>query len=157
MEAEHEARYTIALDIRYGMCYNHMQARLLSRLDKCLKITEVLLGSTAFVSFINGRAEFAGIAGLLLAIITAVKFAVDFGELAEQAQTQRRRFADLLLIADSLPLDPLRGQLMAVQSGDAPAIESLRLPAYNRNLVEQGRAECVADLSWRERVMQVVA
>lgn len=157
MDAENEIRYTIELDICYGVCYNKLQSRLLSRVERVFKLVEVFLGSMAFVSFMSDRAEFAGIAGLALAIINAFKFAVDFGALASKADVQIRRFSDLSLISENLSISDLRRQLKVVQSGDAPVIESLRLPAYNLNLIEHGRDDCIVPLSWRERFMKSIA
>ena len=125
-------------DICYGSRYYHLQARLFGKIDGLFKLITVVAGSSAFAGFLSGSPKLAGIAALVTAVITALDVVWAPGSKHFICSDLSKRYTAIERKGRKLSLEDLDDEIWTLREVEAPAIEALRIPAYNDSVVERG-------------------
>lgn len=149
--------YEATLDVRFGCHYNDMNARLYRRLDLCFGFVGLFGGSSAFIAALGQYRTLGVVAGATIAALAVVERLVRPVEKAIEHEECRRRFSDLDQRIDALDLPVLERELKRLQGSGPSGIHSLKIPAYNANLLANGRPDCVARASIWARCVALLA
>lgn len=151
-------RYQRMLDLRYGFRYNLLHERLYGRMGSALAFVQGFAGAGAFAGFAADKPALAGIGGLVAAAAAIVDSTISPRVRAARFAAQRERYADLEFVADTLAVDDLERQLVAVQARVQDGeIDALRTPAQNDTLVANGRGDAVVAPTRFERAIVALA
>lgn len=138
-------------DICYASRYFHLQARLFGKVDGLFKLVTVVAGSSAFAGFLSSSPKLAGVAALVTAVITALDVVCSPGSKRYVCTDLSKRYTALERRARTMTLDELDAKIWKLRQTEAPAIESLRIPAYNDSVVERGMAsQKLATTCWQD-------
>lgn len=129
-------------DIRYASRYFHLQARLFGKVDGIFRLTYVVAGSSAFAGFLTNSPSLAGTSALVTAVVTALDIVWSPGGKRLICSELSKRYTELDRKSKKLPLEELDEELWRLRETEAPAIESLRVPAYNDSVTERGLSSC---------------
>jgi len=146
------------LDVGFGATYNELNSRIYRRAHNWLSFAQAVLGSAAFAFIWAKDVTLSGYAGLAIAVLVGLDVSFDLSGRAAKFEAHARRYKELLRAAPRLgdaELDDMLRALQAeVQDGE---IKTLELPAYNRNLLAQGRPDAVVPTSRWQRSIAVLA
>lgn len=144
-------------DIRYASRYFQLQARLFGKIDGLFKLTSVVAGSSAFAGFLSGSPGLAGIAALVTAVITALDVVWAPGSKCLICSDLSKRYTELERRGRKLSLDDLDDEIWKLRETEAPAIEALRIPAYNQSVVERGLESKKLAITWWQNIVAFLA
>lgn len=151
-------RYERWLDVRYGSHYNRLHARLYGHIATAINLIQIVAGSAAFVAAIQDWRALALAAGLVVAVVGAISAVVDPSGRAARFDVHARRYGALDAVADTLPVPDLEQRLSLLQIDVQPGeVAALEQPAYNRNVIENGRPDAVVRVSRWERAVEALA
>jgi hypothetical protein len=150
--------HDIEFDLRYGARYALRQRRFFARLQGVFSAINLLSGSAAFGGWLVEQPELAGVAGLVVAVVTVLDHVIKAGEHATAAQHAHKAFAVLLArLRAGEDADALDRALIELQGEDGPELELLRIPAWNDALLEMGYDQAQCDrLTLRQRLAGLV-
>ena len=126
------------IDVRYGIRFNDMTARLYKRLDSVFSLINMIGGSAAFATVAAGKPVFAGGLGIVIVLAAYIERELRPTEKSIRCEIQRQKFGDLASRAPDLTLAQIDRELMVLQSTGPDTIGSLALPAYNANVMSVG-------------------
>lgn len=144
-------------DIRYAARYFHLQARLFGKVDGLFRLTYVVAGSSSFAGFLTGSPKLAGIAALITAIVTAFDIVGSPGSKRLICSELSKRYTELDRKSKKLTLEDLDEEIWRLRETDAPAIEALRVPAYNDSVSERGLGSCRLTTTWWQEFVASLA
>lgn len=139
------------LDAHYGITFNRLNACLYRRIDSFFSLINVVGGSAAFAMVMGGIPYYAGWIGLAIAALAYLEREVKPGQKAVLCEAHAERFGDLAGRAPSLSLVDLDRELLRLQATGPATFASLRMPAYNDNVLSRGYPDSVRPLSVWER------
>lgn len=149
--------YEATLDVRFGCHYNEMNARLYRHLDYFFGFVGLFGGSSAFIAALGSYRTLGMIAGASVAAIAVAERLVGPVAKAIAHEEHQRRFSALGMEADSLELSALDRELKGLQGSGPSGFHSLKIPAYNINLIANGRPDRVVAATRWERLMALLA
>jgi hypothetical protein len=135
------------LDVRFGQHYNDLNARLYRRLDFGFGFVGLFGGTGAFVAALGEYRTLGLIAGAVLAASAVIERLVRPVEKAVEHDACRLRFADLDARIEQLALADVERELKRLQSTGPSGFHALKIPAYNVNLIANGRPDFVLNES----------
>lgn len=145
------------LAMRYSTRYCLLQRRLFARISSLFLGLELVAGSAAFAAWLGKTPALAAAAGLVLAMVAAANIVISPADKRVLCELQRRRWTALDARAPALALDELQREIAQLRLEELPEIESLRQPAYNGAMRENGRTDAEIPLKWRERLAAAFA
>jgi hypothetical protein len=146
--ADERSHFEAVGDICYSSRYFHLQARLFGKIDGLFKLISVVAGSSAFAGFLSGSPKLAGIAALVTAVITALDVVWSPGSKHFICTDLSKRYTALERRGRRLSLEDLDDEIWTLREIEAPAIEALRIPAYNDSVVERGLESQKLTTTW---------
>lgn len=144
-------------DIRYALRYFHLQSRLFGKIDGLFRLISVVAGSSSFAGFLAGSPRLAGIAALITAVVTALDIVWSPGNKRLICSELSKRYTELDRKSKKLDLEELDEELWRLRETDAPAIEALRVPAYNDSVSERGLASYKLTTTWWQNFVASLA
>lgn len=146
-----ERRYVLLLDVRYGIFFNRLQSRVYRHILTALGFAQVVAGSAAVVSVVAAIPPLAASAGVVMAALGAVSALIDVGGRSARFDEHARAYGELDAEAAELAIDVLATRLSRLQMTPPEGeIDALANPAYNANLIANGRGDAVVHLSLLE-------
>lgn len=136
---DERTHYEAVGDIRYAHRYFSLQCRLFGKVDAGFKLVSIVSGSSAFAGFVAQNAALAGTAALVTATFTALDMVLQPGSKKQTCSELVKRYTSLERESRTLSLEALDERIYDLRSEEAPAIESLRVPAFNDSVVARGR------------------
>jgi hypothetical protein len=153
VRADNRTIYEATLDIRYGCRFNDMNARLYRSMDFMFGFIGLFGGSGALIAAIGGYKALGVIAGALIAAVAVIERLVRPIEKAVEHDDAKRRYADLSARASEITLQELDKELTALQANAPSGFSALEIPAYNANLLANGRPEYSVEASaWQKTI-----
>lgn len=149
--------YEALLDVRFGRQYNDLNARLYRRFDLFFGFVGLFGGSSAFIAALGEYRTLGVIAGAAIAALAVVERLVMPVEKAIAHEELGRRFSALDEEAGTLDLPTLERELKRLQGTGPSGFYSLKIPAYNANLLANGRPDCTVLASRWERFIALLA
>lgn len=144
-------------DICYASRYFHLQARLFGKIDGLFKLVTVVAGSSAFAGFLSSSPKLAGVAALVTAVVTALDVVCAPGSKRYVCADLCKRYTALERRAKTLSLEEVDAKIWKLRQTEAPAIEALRIPAYNDSVVERGMGSKKLTTNWWQDLMAWLA
>lgn len=137
--------YEAMLDAECYATSHALHIRLWRRVRTLLRFVNALAGSAAFGGWVANQPEFAGVAGLVLAIATAIDQAIEPAEKIAAHRVAGQRYTDLRRdsMLAKMELDAFDARLEEIKAGDEAGIQSLLVRACNMVLMGAGRTECL--------------
>lgn len=153
-----ETRAILLNEIRYAERLCQRTARLYRHLQAAGTFGAVLGGSAVMAALSSHAPTWLSAAGLVVAsIFGAALIAMRPADKAAANEADQRRYARLRSEAGEMDTEALRRALNKARESDAAEVETLRLVAYNDVMLETGNAQHVAQLSWRQKALAVLA
>jgi len=144
-------------DIAYNCRYYLLQGRLFGKLAGAFQLVTFVSGSAAFAGFLGSNPKLAGMAALVTAAVTGLDFIISPARKAYTCNELHRRYRELERQAPKLSLKALDERLCELKTFEAPAIESLRVPAYNDACEERSRPEAKLPVGRWQRFVAAIA
>jgi len=144
-------------DIRYASRYFHLQARLFGKVDGLFRLTYVVAGSSSFAGFLADSPRLAGTAALITAVVTALDVVCSPGSKRLICSELSKRYTELERKSKKLDLDELDEEIGRLRETEAPAIEALRVPAYNDSVSERGLGSYKLTTTWWQSFVALLA
>lgn len=154
---DERAHFEAVGDIRYASRYFHLQGRLFGKVDGLFRLIYVVAGSSSFAGFLVGNPMLAGFAALSTAVVTALDIVWSPGSKRFICSELSKRYTELDRKSKKLTLDELDEELWRLRETDAPAIEALRVPAYNDSVSERGLGSYKLATTWWQNVVASIA
>jgi hypothetical protein len=133
--------YEATLDVRYGVQFANLSARLYRRIDLMFGAVCLASGTAAFAGAMADRPMVSAVAGATIAAAAILERLIRPVEKAVACEALARRFGDLDAQAGTQSLDALDASLRKLQADPTPCFDGLAVAAHNRNLASHGRAE----------------
>jgi len=152
--------YEARLDAECYAVSHDLHARLWRRVRLANRIIIGFMGSAAFGGWLAIRPDIAGIAGLAVALMTAIDQAFEPSDKIATHRAASRQYIDLKResIANSqMTLNAFDAALESIKSGDEAGIDALMTRAFNRVVVAAGRPECCIHESFGQRFVSFFA
>ncbi|WP_275386466.1 hypothetical protein [Xenorhabdus bovienii] len=121
------SRNDIIFDINYSFYLENLFGTLMSRIDKFISITLIVLGGSVFSPFGN-----LFIFGALVAVISAAQFIYQPRRGAGISDEQAKKYRQLITLEPTLTDEELARRFYEVQSLDSKPWGVLRSPAYKK-------------------------
>lgn len=138
--------YEAQLDLQYAVQLWLLHIRFWRRVRTWVACVTIVGSSFALVSWVNKNPDLTAVAALLLAITSAFSLVVNPAEKQAEARERYRAYAELRSrLANEQDLAALDAALKAAQVNDIPAIEALRVAAYNDTVRSAGRPSYALD------------
>ena len=150
-------KYEATLDVRFGLCYNDMNARLYRRFDSIFGFVGLFGGSGALIAAIGGYKPLGIVAGALVAALAVIERLVRPIEKAVLHDDFKARYASLNARMSDAELPDIERDLVTLQAQAPSGFHALKLPAYNANLLANGRPDYMANTSRWQRFMALLA
>lgn len=103
------------------------------RIDTVINAIMLILGASVFAG-----SQFSWFSGGVIAILSGCRIAWNFGQRAEAAKQQARRYAVLLDEANKLSIDELAGRLSMIEEFDSIVMECMDNPARSKASISMG-------------------
>lgn len=121
----------LLFNIRYTFHLETMQATLCGRIDRAMSIGQIFLGAMC-----AGFIWLAPLAGVIIALLSAVSLVCQFGARAVRAEQQARSAKNLLAFDGDE--EELKRRFLAVQENDSEIFGALRNAAHIRASIALG-------------------
>ncbi len=151
--------FEVGMDICYYIRLSELHERLYARLDKAIKVAELVSGSGAFVTLLKGAPSVAAVLTAAVVILSIVSLVFDFGGRARAMADSRAKYEAVRVtsLRDGISVARAETALARAGAGSPTIIEALRLPAFNSNLKGHGFEDKVMPLSRWERFVDAIA
>jgi hypothetical protein len=157
VRTDDRTKYEAILDIRYGQCYNDLNARLYRRLDLAFGFVGLFGGSGALIAALGEYKAAGVVAGALVAAVAVIERLVRPVEKAVEHDAAKKKYAALNISADDLVLAEIDRELKQLQADAPGGFRSLAKVAYNTNVTANGRPDYALGLTRWERLANLVA
>jgi len=154
---DERTKYEAILDVRYGQCFNDLNARLYRRLDFLFGFVGLFGGSGALIAAIGQYKTLGVLTGAAVAAIAVIERLVTAVEKAVRHEDFKKEYAGLNAEADRLELSEIDQRLRKLQADGPSGFRTLGRPAYNLNVTANGRPDYVVALTRYERVFRFLA
>ncbi|HGT3641202.1 TPA: hypothetical protein ACM20Z_001550 [Klebsiella pneumoniae] len=111
--------------IYYSFILERMNYTLLTRIDKLITLTLIVLGFSVFAPFSNYF-----VFGVAVAVLSVLQLVYRFGEEAGISKEQMKQYKKLQIEAPALTDNELQARLISVQNSDSNPWRTLEHPAY---------------------------
>lgn len=138
-------------EVRFGIEYAELNERYWQRLDTCLNAVQVLCGALALAGAIGTQGPVAGLAGVLMAIVSTLQITLAPARRSIAFRDARMAFHDLNERVWTLQLGELDAALERIRKAAPHGLHSLNKPAVNRVHCSMGRKDALEPLSRMER------
>lgn len=152
VRADVRTKYEAILDVRYGQCYNDLNARLYRRLDMFFGFVGLFGGSGALIAAIAEYKTLGVVTGAAVAAVAVIERLVGAVEKAIRHEEFKKEYAALNATADELELAEIDRQLRRLQGEGPTGLHSLGRPAYNLMVKANGRPDYAVQLTKSERI-----
>lgn len=125
--------YEIHFRVWYSYWLEVMTATINRRIDTLTNALTLILGASVFAS-----SEYSSLFGGAIAILGGCRIAWQFGQKAESARQQSRRYKGLLDQYSQSDISAIISSLSVIEEFDSAALSSLFNPARNRACVSLG-------------------
>ncbi|WP_186078702.1 hypothetical protein [Burkholderia gladioli] len=149
----HRTKYTAQLDIRYGVCVNELNERLLRRVGIFLNVVSAFSTTAIFISLKNQYPVLGLVAGSILTLMGFINSASSFADKRAGHHQQKKAFAKLNSESEAMSLDAIDARLRLLQAEGPDGLTGLDPVAYNRNVCSHGQPEWQIPLSWWSRIL----
>lgn len=157
IRTDERTKYEAILDVRYGQCYNELNARFYRRLDLLFGFVGLFGGSGALIAAIAEYKTLGVITGAAVAAIAVIERLVGAIEKAVRHEDFKKKFASLNIEADHLEFAEIERRLRELQADGPSGLHTLGRPAYNLTVTANGRPDYTVALSRWERAFCFVA
>ena len=147
----------IALDVRYGIQYNEMNARLYARLDAFCGFVGLFGGAAAFTTAFAGDKFWGMATGLFIAAFAVLERVTGPGSKALIHTNARRAYGALNVKLPEMQPAEIEKDLRTLQYEYDTGIASLARPAYNANVRANGRPDYAVPTTALERFIAFFA
>ena len=148
--------YEARLDAECYAVSHDLHARFWRRVRLVIRIVIGFMGSAAFGGWLAIRPDVAGIAGLAVALLTAVDQALEPSDKIAMHRVASGRYIDLKrdsIADDRMTLQEFDAKLEAIKAEDEAGIDALLVRAFNRVVQAAGRPDCqIAETGWQRFV-----
>ncbi|MGB4059601.1 MAG: hypothetical protein WBK26_05230 [Burkholderiaceae bacterium] len=144
-------------DVEFGYWFNLANERVYHRLDMALNLVQLVGGSAAALSAMQGNDTAVVASGFALAVCAAVSLLVSPAVKSEQHRATKAQWKALQGRAHLLPEDELRAASREIQGNGPSGITSLTVPAYNSTLRATNQESGVRPLGWNETALAWLA
>lgn len=142
-------------DLDYVCRLSQRHRRFYNRLHGLLRFLELLGGSAAVGVAFSGSPTGIKIAGVLVAIVAYTNFAFDPGARAKEHDHCGNQYAALRASVSGMTMEQIDERRLAIAEPDY--FETLRMPSWNDMMRRHGFVSSAQPLSWRQRIMSVLA
>ncbi|HDZ9012167.1 TPA: hypothetical protein RUY31_004917 [Klebsiella quasipneumoniae subsp. similipneumoniae] len=111
--------------IYYSFILERMNYTLLTRIDKLITLTLIVLGFSVFAPFSNYF-----VFGVGVAVLSVLQLVYRFGEEAGISKEQMKQYKKMLIEAPALTDKELQDRLISLQNADSNPWRTLEHPAY---------------------------
>jgi len=144
-------------EVQYGVEYASLNERFWSHLDTALNLVQVLFGAVALTGFLATNSQLAGIAGLVLAGVSALQLTLAPSKRSVAFRDARVQFHDLKARAWRMDLYSLDSALEALRKAAPQGLRSLARPAQEIVHEAYGAPSPFDRLGILERLAKLVA
>lgn len=137
-------------DVRFAIAYGSLNERFWQRLDTLLNLTQILFGALALSGALASVGVVAGVAGAVLAVVSALQLTLQPTRRSIEFRDARRAFHDLNKQAWALPLQDLDAALEELRKMAPNGLQALNRPAVRMVDRQHGQESSVKSLTWRE-------
>lgn len=139
-------------DVRFGITYGSLNERFWQRLDTTLNLTQVLFGALALTGALAAMGPLAGVAGVVLAVVSALQLTLQPGRRSIDFRDARRAFHALNAKAWQMPLHELDAALEELRMNAPNGLAALNRPALHMLDAQHGHEPRGPALTWAERL-----
>jgi hypothetical protein len=140
---DERTKYEAELDVKYGWRYNEMNARFQRRLDFIFGFIGLFGGSGAFIAAIGEYKTLGIVAGAMVAAVAVIERLTHPVEYSIAHDTLKEKYAELLVRLPEMPLADIEKELKQLQAKSPCGLTTLAIPAYNANVLSNGRSDYV--------------
>ncbi|MEC3935676.1 hypothetical protein VOF76_05785 [Leclercia adecarboxylata] len=144
-------REDLEFDVTYSYFIEKMNYRLLTRIDKAISLSYIVLGCSVFTKYNN-----LFLFGVVVTILSVLQVVYQFGLEAGLSKEQMRQYKRLLVKMSDHSDTELRNQFLKIQDADSSPWQSLEEAAHIRASIALGR-EVDKSLSVKSRVVAWIA
>lgn len=153
-----EVKAQLKGEIRYAQRLCQRTARLYRRVQTAATFLSLLAGSAALVTLSSQLDKMVTIyAGLTFAAFTAIIYAIRPADKIAQNESDVKKYAALLVKAESATVEELRGLIAEARQTDAVEVEPLRAVAFNDVMREINRDDAIIELSPMQKLIGALA
>ncbi|EAN0852642.1 hypothetical protein D7C21_14940 [Salmonella enterica] len=120
------------------------------RIDTAINALMLILGASIFAN-----SQFSWLCGGIIAILSGCRIAWNFGQRAEAAKQQLRRYASLLDDIQKLDIDEISGRLSMIEEFDSIVMECMDNPARSKASISMGLKHRER-LSFSEKLIAII-
>lgn len=143
-------------DVRYGIAYGALNERFWQKLDTTLNLAQILAGALALSGAFAQAPTVAGVAGTVVAVVSAFQLALQPTRKSIDFRDARRRFHELNARAWQMPLHELDAELEQLRMSAPNGLAALARPALFQVDAQHGSPRHER-LNWRERLAMALA
>lgn len=144
-------RDDLEFDVNYSFFVEKMNYRLLTRIDKAISLSYIVLGCSVFTQFNN-----IFLFGVVVTVLSVLQVVYQFGLEAGLSKEQMRQYKRLLIEMSDYSDSELRSRFLTIQDADSNPWQSLEDAAYIRASIALGR-DVDKSLSFKSRVVAWIA
>jgi hypothetical protein len=130
--------YQIDGDLSYSMRLWELHWRFWQRLSVVLTLVSLIGGAGAVASVVRASPTIATVAGVILAIVSAVSHALAPATRIAEGKERYRAYATLRAKSAGMDASSLDAELRSLEVSDYPTMDSLRDLAYEDNCIARG-------------------
>src|SRR5260363_378905 len=149
--------YEAVLDVRYGWRFNELNERFYQRLDGLLGFICYFGGSATLIGVLAHHPVFTTIASLCVASAGVLNHLISASRKAYAHAIARAKYAALDARAPRLKLEELDAELKRLQGNSPNGIRALSMPAFNTNLLSNGRPDKIQSLTFWHKWVNLMA
>ncbi|MBM6634586.1 hypothetical protein JTF12_09595 [Leclercia adecarboxylata] len=146
------SRSDLEFDIHYSYFLEKMNYTLLTRIDKAITLTLIVLGFSVFAPFAN-----LFIFGVVVAFLSVIQLVYQFGQAAGLSKEQMRQYRKLMVNFDSLKDSEINDQFLKLQDTDSFPWQSLEFAAHKRASIALALEDSSDPLTLKQRIICHVA
>ncbi|HGH4635013.1 TPA: hypothetical protein ACJIWT_001540 [Enterobacter bugandensis] len=146
------SRFDLEFDIHYSFFLEKMNYTLLTRIDKAITLTLMVLGFSVFAPFAN-----LFIFGVIVAFLSVIQLVYQFGQAAGLSKEQMRQYRKLMVNFESMEESEIREHFLKLQDADSFPWQSLEFAAHKRASIVLGLEDCSKPLTLKQKIICHVA
>ncbi|ONN64811.1 hypothetical protein BTM36_22175 [Herbaspirillum sp. VT-16-41] len=145
------------MDLKFGIRFNEMNACFYRRLDFIFGFVGLFAGSGAFLAAIGEYRTLGIVTGALVAAVAVIERLAQPIEHAIGHAALKERYAEVLSRTDEMELPAIERELRLLQAKSPTGLSALSVPAYNANVLSNGRSDYVMPTNLWQRFVALLA
>ncbi|EEX2875348.1 hypothetical protein PVO54_001731 [Enterobacter hormaechei] len=130
---EHDPKHDLVFRAWNSYWLEHISEAFNRRMDTIINALMLILGASVFANSV-----FSWLFGGIIAILSGCRIAWHFGQRAEAAKQQARRYCELLDNVHKLSVDEIAARLSMIEEFDSIVMECMDNPARSKACISMG-------------------